>query len=80
MSLFDEIGGEAAVNAAVDLFYRKVLRDPRISSFFDGERCPPRYFPGGRIDARHPRRSLPAQRSPRRRAGGVNAARECVWT
>ena len=35
MSLFDEIGGEAAVNAAVDLFYRKVLRDARISSFFD---------------------------------------------
>ncbi len=35
MSLYEEIGGEAAVNAAVDIFYRKVLRDPRISSWFD---------------------------------------------
>ncbi len=34
-SLFDRIGGEAAVNAAVDLFYRKVLTDDRISHFFD---------------------------------------------
>jgi len=35
-SLFDKIGGEAAVNAAVDIFYRKVLADDRISRFFDG--------------------------------------------
>lgn len=35
-SLFDRIGGEAAVSAAVDLFYRKVLADPRIAHFFDG--------------------------------------------
>lgn len=35
-SLFDQIGGEAAVNAAVDIFYRKVLADDRISSFFEG--------------------------------------------
>lgn len=34
-SLYDRIGGEAAVNAAVDVFYRKVLRDPRIREFFD---------------------------------------------
>ncbi len=33
-SLFERIGGEAAVNAAVDLFYRKVLSDSRISHFF----------------------------------------------
>lgn len=36
MSLYDEIGGEAAVNAAVDLFYRKVLKDDRIKHWFDG--------------------------------------------
>ena len=36
MSLFEEIGGEAAVNAAVDIFYRKVLQDDRIKQFFDG--------------------------------------------
>jgi len=35
-TLFDKIGGEAAVNAAVDIFYRKVLADDRINSFFDG--------------------------------------------
>ena len=35
MSLYDEIGGQAAVNAAVDVFYRKVLSDDRISAFFD---------------------------------------------
>jgi hemoglobin len=35
-SLFDQIGGAAAVDAAVDIFYRKVLVDDRISHFFDG--------------------------------------------
>lgn len=35
MSLYDNIGGEAAVNAAVDIFYRKVLTDERINQFFD---------------------------------------------
>ena len=35
-SLFEKIGGEAAVNAAVDIFYRKVLADDRISKFFEG--------------------------------------------
>ncbi len=34
-SLFDQLGGEAAVNAAVDIFYRKVLSDDHISHFFD---------------------------------------------
>lgn len=34
MALFDEIGGEKAVDAAVDIFYRKVLKDSRISQFF----------------------------------------------
>ncbi|MDP1708219.1 MAG: group 1 truncated hemoglobin [Gammaproteobacteria bacterium] len=35
-TLFEKIGGEAAVNAAVDIFYRKVLADPRINQFFEG--------------------------------------------
>jgi len=34
-SVYDQIGGAAAVNAAVDIFYRKVLSDPLISDFFD---------------------------------------------
>lgn len=33
-SLYDQIGGEAAVDAAVELFYRKVLADHRINRFF----------------------------------------------
>ena len=35
-SLYDRLGGAAAVDAAVDIFYRKVLADDRISRFFDG--------------------------------------------
>lgn len=34
-SLYDQIGGAAAVDAAVDVFYRKVLADYRINRFFD---------------------------------------------
>lgn len=34
-TLFEKIGGEAAVDAAVDIFYRKVLADDRIKGFFD---------------------------------------------
>ena len=34
-SLFDKLGGEAAVNAAVDLFYRKVLADDDLAPFFE---------------------------------------------
>lgn len=34
-SLFEKIGGEAAVDAAVDIFYRKVLADHTINRFFD---------------------------------------------
>lgn len=34
-SIYERIGGEPAVDAAVDVFYRKVLADPRISQFFD---------------------------------------------
>lgn len=35
-TLYQQLGGQAAVDAAVDIFYRKVLSDDRISSFFDG--------------------------------------------
>lgn len=35
MSLFERIGGAPAVDAAVDIFYRKVLLDDRINHFFD---------------------------------------------
>lgn len=35
-SLFDDIGGAAAVDAAVDIFYRHVLSDDRIARFFEG--------------------------------------------
>lgn len=34
-NLFDDIGGEKAVDAAVDVFYRKVLADGRINHFFE---------------------------------------------
>ena len=34
-SLYEQLGGEPAVYAAVDIFYRKVLSDDRVSGFFD---------------------------------------------
>jgi hemoglobin len=36
LSLYDRIGGAAAVDAAVDVFFGKVLSDYRINRFFDG--------------------------------------------
>src|SRR5688500_8816482 len=35
-TLYQQLGGQAAVDAAVDVFYRKVLSDDRVSRFFDG--------------------------------------------
>jgi hemoglobin len=35
-TLYEKLGGEAAVDAAVDIFYRKVLADERISQYFEG--------------------------------------------
>ena len=34
-SVFEKLGGAGAIDAAVDIFYRKVLADDRISHFFD---------------------------------------------
>ena len=34
-SLYEGLGGEPAVDAAVDIFYRKVLSDERVNEFFD---------------------------------------------
>ncbi len=34
-ALFDRLGGDASVSAAVDLFYRKVLADPLVHPFFE---------------------------------------------
>jgi len=36
MSLYEELGGDASVNAAVDIFYRRVLSDAYVSVFFEG--------------------------------------------
>lgn len=35
-SLYEQLGGEAAVDAAVGIFYRKVLSDTSLSKFFEG--------------------------------------------
>jgi len=34
--IYDAIGGRAAVAAAVDLFYEKVLADPTLAPYFEG--------------------------------------------
>ncbi|MCE9670972.1 group 1 truncated hemoglobin [Myxococcus stipitatus] len=34
-SVYEQMGGEPAMAAAVDVFYRKVLEDDRISHFFE---------------------------------------------
>ena len=36
MSLYEQLGGENAIDAAVDLFYKKLLADERVNYFFDG--------------------------------------------
>ncbi|GAA4545447.1 group 1 truncated hemoglobin [Pseudonocardia xishanensis] len=36
MSIYDEIGGAAAVSAAVEQFYERVVADPELAPYFDG--------------------------------------------
>ena len=36
MSIYDEIGGRAAVDAAVANFYQRVLADPALAPYFEG--------------------------------------------
>lgn len=36
MTLYERLGGEAAIQAAVILFYEKVMADPLLSPFFEG--------------------------------------------
>ena len=33
-TLFERLGGAEAVDAAVDIFYEKILKDPSVSGFF----------------------------------------------
>ncbi len=35
-TVYEQLGGEAAINAAVDIFYRKVLADHYVNRFFEG--------------------------------------------
>lgn len=35
-SLYERLGGQAAVEAAVDKFYRRVIADDRVNRFFEG--------------------------------------------
>lgn len=35
MSLYERLGGAAAINVAVESFYRKMLSDERVAHFFD---------------------------------------------
>lgn len=34
-TLYERLGGQEAVNTAVDIFYRKMLSDERVNSFFE---------------------------------------------
>lgn len=36
MSLYEELGGDPAISAALDDFYVRVMGDPRVNVFFDG--------------------------------------------
>ncbi len=40
MTLFEKLGGKDAVNAAVDIFYTKVISDDLLKPFFSGTDMP----------------------------------------
>jgi len=35
MSIYEDLGGSAAIDTAVDVFYRKMLSDERVASYFE---------------------------------------------
>jgi len=35
-TVYEQLGGDAAIDAAVDNFYRRVLNDPYVAPFFEG--------------------------------------------
>lgn len=35
-SIYEQLGGAAAIEKAVDLFYRRMLSDERVAEYFDG--------------------------------------------
>ena len=39
-TLYEQIGGEPAISAAVSMFYDRVLADPELRPFFDESRLP----------------------------------------
>ena len=48
-TLYERLGGASGIDTAVDIFYRKVLSDPRINRFFetvdmDGQRAKQKAF------------------------------------
>lgn len=36
LTLFAKLGGHAAITAAVDIFYTRVVADPELARFFEG--------------------------------------------
>ncbi|HUY88134.1 MAG TPA: group 1 truncated hemoglobin [Pirellulales bacterium] len=39
-SLYDQLGGEPSISAAVSMFYNRVMADPELRPFFEPSRLP----------------------------------------